>query len=148
MLAEVLLGFRPIGMSMARQKNGEHRRSILDGQQEYAFVSGLGEIPDRWSVFCSRRDVANGTSPRPGAAFAVAVDSLTGSRRSESGWERRGGSSTRVHVHASVRPWLVPATSAFAEKQRHLGKHPAFRRFALVRDRRQFVDGARRCEPG
>src|SRR4051812_9904268 len=72
---------------------------MLATQTHSASVSGLGESPDRWSISDSNSVV----SPRPGAVQAATVDSLAGSRRSQSGWEkerctRREGVVARLSI--------------------------------------------------
>src|SRR3954447_8248852 len=65
----------------------------LEQQHEYAFPSGLGEIPDRWSAEAAVFGGTRQPTTRRRAAKRDGGGSLAGSRRSESGWEK-GGEST------------------------------------------------------
>ncbi len=112
---------------------------MLVAQDEYAFVSGLGEIPDRWSADEWREPRACQPTTRRrirgGGGFPGREPTV------KSGWEKRGGCQ---RPSAPARPPICPSEPARPRSEpAHGGQPPALATIKLDSVSRAFtIDGA------
>ena len=108
-LAQVLLGLGAVSVAVAGQKDREHDSTIAAATGYPDVSQAHTPLLRGWVKFPTggRPDGAHRTaqaSPRPGAANRGEVDALAGSRRSQSGWEKRGRAPRRYALTRPLRP--------------------------------------------
>ena len=104
-LAEILLGLRFVGVAVAGQQQGEHVSTITTRRIVSCGGKRISPLLRGWVKFPTggrpwRSGIAE-ASPRPGATLVAKVDALTGSRRSQSGWEKGGAPVPRERAGSS-----------------------------------------------